>query len=172
VGLLAAGGYRTLTTASDGASQHMRDEIRRGTSEEDLRNAARLCRAHGMTALKLYMVLGLPGETMADVDELIRFALELSEIAPRLVITIASFVAKRNTPLDGSPFEDIAILESKLSLLRTSLRGRVKLVGDSPKWAWVEYRLAQGGFAEGLAALAAARAGGGFAAWKSALAKS
>jgi radical SAM superfamily enzyme YgiQ (UPF0313 family) len=28
VGLLAAGGYRTLTTASDGASQHMRDEIR------------------------------------------------------------------------------------------------------------------------------------------------
>jgi hypothetical protein len=45
----------------------------------------------------------------------------------------------------------------------------VKLVGDSPKWAWVEYRLAQGGFAEGLAAVAAARAGGGYAAWKAAL---
>jgi radical SAM superfamily enzyme YgiQ (UPF0313 family) len=64
-----------------------------------------------MTALKLYMMLGLPGETMADIDELIRFALELADIAPRLVITIASFVAKRNTPLDRSPFEDIAILE-------------------------------------------------------------
>jgi radical SAM superfamily enzyme YgiQ (UPF0313 family) len=169
VGLLAAGGYRTLTTASDGASQHMRDEIKRGTSEENLRNAARLCRAHGMAALKLYVILGLPGETMADVDELIRFARELADIAPRLVVTISSFVAKRNTPLDGSPFEDIASLEAKLSRLRTALRGRVKLVGESPKWAWVEYRLAQGGFAEGLAALSAARAGEGYAAWKAAL---
>jgi radical SAM superfamily enzyme YgiQ (UPF0313 family) len=169
VGLLAAGGYRTLTTASDGASQHMRDEIKRGTSEENLRNAARLCRAHGMAALKVYAILGLPGETMADVDEMIRFSLELAELAPRLVITVASFVAKRNTPLDRAPFEDIAILEAKLALLRTALRGRVKLVGESPKWAWIEYRLAQGGFAEGLAAVKAARAGGGFAAWKTAL---
>jgi radical SAM superfamily enzyme YgiQ (UPF0313 family) len=169
VGLLAAGGYRTLTTASDGASQHMRDVIKRGTSEENLRNAARLCRAHNMAALKLYMILGLPGETMDDIDDLIRFAKELAGIAPRLIITAASFVAKRNTPLDRSPFEDIAVLEARLARLRTALRGHVKLSGDSPKWAWVEYRLAQGGFAEGLAALAAARAGGGFAAWKSAL---
>ena len=169
VGLLAAGGYRTLTTASDGASQRMRDDIKRGTSEENLRNAARLCRAHNMAALKLYMILGLPGETMDDIDDLIRFAKELSAIAPRLIITAASFVAKRNTPLDRSPFEDIAVLEARLARLRTGLRGHVKLSGDSPKWAWVEYRLAQGGFAEGRAALTAARAGGGFAAWKAAL---
>ncbi len=169
VALLVAGGYRTLTTASDGASQAMRDRIRRGTSEENLRNAARLCRAHGMAALKLYMILGLPGETMADVDDLVRFALELAALAPRLVITVAPFVAKRNTPLDGAPFEDIAVLEAKLARLRTGLRGRVKLVGESPKWAWIEYRLAQGGFAEGRAVIEAARAGGGFAAWKTAL---
>jgi hypothetical protein len=106
---------------------------------------------------------------MTDVEELIRFALELAGIAPRLVITVASFVAKRNTPLDGSPFEDISVLEARLARLRTALRGHVKLSGDSPKWAWVEYRMAQGGFAEGLAALSAARAGGGFATWKSAL---
>jgi radical SAM superfamily enzyme YgiQ (UPF0313 family) len=169
VSLLAKGGYRTLTTAADGASQAMRDRIQRGTSEEDLLGAARLCRAHGMTALKLYVILGLPGETMADVDELERFALELASLAPRLVITVASFVAKRNTPLDGSPFEDIAILEAKLARLRAGLRGRVKLTGESPKWAWIEYRLAQGGFGEGRAAVTAARAGAGFAAWRKAL---
>jgi radical SAM superfamily enzyme YgiQ (UPF0313 family) len=169
VGLLAAGGYRTLTTASDGASQQMRDRIQRGTSEENLRNAARLCKAHGMSALKLYMMLGVPGETMADIEDLIRFALELAQIAPRLVITVAPFVAKRNTPLDRSPFEDIAILDAKLARLRAGLRGRVKLMGESPKWAWIEYRLAQGGFAEGRAAIEAARAGGGFGVWKSAL---
>ncbi len=36
----------------------------------------------------------------------------------------------------------------------------------SPRWAWVEYMLAQGGEDAGLAALAAWRAGGTFAAWK------
>jgi hypothetical protein len=40
----------------------------------------------------------------------------------------------------------------------------------SPKWAWVEYRLAQGGFAAGRAAARAARAGGRFADWKAAFA--
>jgi radical SAM superfamily enzyme YgiQ (UPF0313 family) len=169
VGLLARGGYRTLTTASDGASQRMRDLIKRGTSEENLRNAARLCRAHGMTALKLYMILGLPDETDADIEDLIRFALELASLAPRLIITVSSFVSKRNTPLDRQPFTDVAVLEARLARLRAALRGRVKLVGESPKWAWIEYRLAQGRFAEGRATLSAARAGGGFAAWKAAL---
>jgi radical SAM superfamily enzyme YgiQ (UPF0313 family) len=169
VGLLAAGGSRTLTTAADGASQQMRDRVQRGTSEENLRKAARLCRNHGMSALKLYTMLGLPGEAMVDIDDLVRFARELAEIAPRLVINVTPFVAKRNTPLDRSPFEDVAVLESRLVRLRAGLQGRARLVGESPKWAWIEYRLAQGGFAEGLAAVTAARAGGSFRAWRRAL---
>jgi len=170
VSLLTAGGYRTLTTAADGASQRLRDQLERGTSEEHLRRAARLCREHRMAGLKLYMMLGVPGETLADVDELIGFAGELAGLAPRLTLTVSSFVAKRNTPLDGAPFEDVAVQTAKLARLRAGLRGRVKLVGESPKWAWIEHCLAQGGFAQGRAAARAARAGGGFAAWKSALA--
>ena len=41
----------------------------------------------------------------------------------------------------------------------------------SAKWAWVEYVLAQGGAAEGLATLEAAREGGSFAAYRRAFAK-
>ena len=123
-----------------------------------------------MAGMKLYTMVGLPGETMADVDELVRFARELAGLAPRLVLAVASFVAKRNTPLDRAPFENIALQEAKLHRLRAGLRGRAKVAGDSPKWAWIEYRLAQGGFATGFASLAAARKGGSFAAWKAALA--
>ena len=168
VGLLARGGYRTLTTAADGASQRLRDQVDRHTKIEDLLRAARLCREHSM-ALKLYVLVGLPGETAADIDELAALALELADLAPKLSLTVAPFVSKRNTPLDQQPFEDIASLDDKLAILRRRLRGRVRLGGDAPKWAWVEYRLAQGGFAQGLAAAEAARAGGGFAAWKRAL---
>ncbi len=170
VGLLKRGGYRTLTTAADGASERMRDVIQRKTKERHLLRAAELTRTHGMTSLKLYMMLGLPSETTADIDELARFALELARVAPRLVLGIAPFVAKRNTPLDRAPFESIESLDDKLAQLRAAVRGRVVLRPTSPKWAWVEYRLAQGGFEAGRAAARAGRAGGRFADWKAALA--
>jgi len=170
VGLLKRGGYRTLTTASDGASEAMRERIQRKTKERHLIKAAELARAHGMKQLKLYMMLGLPGETAADIDELGRFSVELTRIAPRVVLGIAPFVAKRNTPLDGAPFEAIDVLDAKLARLRAAVAGRVLLRPTSPKWAWVEYRLAQGGIDAGRAAARAARAGGRFADWKAALA--
>lgn len=171
VGLLKRGGYRTLTTASDGASQRLRDEIQRKTSEKHLLRVAELCKKEGLAALKIYMILGLPGETMDDIDELARFSLELAAAAPKLVMTLAPFVAKRNTPLDGQPFEPIARVDEKLARLRARLKGRVDLRPGPAKWAWIEYRLAQGGFAAGRAAARAARAGGRFGDWKAALAE-
>jgi radical SAM superfamily enzyme YgiQ (UPF0313 family) len=170
VGLLKRGGYRTLTTAADGASERMRDIIQRKTKERHLLRAAQFVRAHGMKQLKLYMMLGLPGETDADIDELGRFALELAVAAPRVALGIAPFVAKRNTPLDRAPFESIDVIDDRLARLRAAVKGRVELRPTSPKWAWVEYRLAQGGLAAGRAAAKAARAGGRFADWKAALA--
>ena len=171
VGLLRRGGYRTLTTAGDGSSERLRDEIQRKTRERHIIRAAQLARTHGMQQLKLYMMVGLPGETDADIDELARFSLELAGMAGRLVLGIAPFVAKRKTPLDGAPFEQIAVLDARLARLRAAVKGRVTLRPTSPKWAWVEYRLAQGGFAAGHAAARAARAGGRFADWKAAFAE-
>jgi hypothetical protein len=149
----------------------MRDVIERRTKERHLLAAAALCRAHGMKQLKLYMMLGLPGETDADIDELARFSLELARVAPRVALGIAPFVAKRNTPLDGAPFEAIESIDAKLARLRAALKGRVVIRPTSPKWAWIEYRLAQGGMEAGRAAAHAARAGGRFADWKAALAE-
>jgi len=164
---LARGGYRTLTTASDGASQRIRDFVDRKTSEQDLIRAAQWVRRFGLRRLKLYQLVGVPGETEHDVDELIRFALELSKIAP-LSLGIAPFVAKRNTPLDGTRFEGIAPIEAKLARLRRGLRGRVETRPTSARWAWVEYMLSQGDERAGLAAYDAWREGAGFAAWKKA----
>jgi len=171
VGLLRRGGYRTLTTAADGSSERLRDVIQRKTRERHLMRAAQLARAHGMQQLKLYMMLGLPGETDADIDELGKFGVELAAAAGRLVLGIAPFVAKRKTPLDGAAFESIEVLDDRLGRLRAAVKGRVTLRPTSPKWAWVEYRLAQGGFAAGRAAARAARAGGRYADWKAALAE-
>lgn len=169
VGLLARGGYRTLTVASDGASERMRVAIERRTKEKHLLRAAELARLHGMKTYKVYMMVGLPGETDDDIDELVRFSKELSRIVPT-ALGVAPFVAKRNTPLDGAPFAGVREVERRLDQLRRGLSGHAEVRPTSARWAFVEYLLAQGGMEAGRRALAAHRAGGGFAAWRRAFA--
>ncbi|AKU92793.1 radical SAM protein [Vulgatibacter incomptus] len=165
VGLLAKSGARNLTTASDGASERLRDAIDRKTKEKNLLNVAQLTRKHGFAQLKLYLMVGLPGETQDDLDELIRFGTEISKIIP-LAYGCSPFVAKRNTPMDGAPFEGIPEIEKKLAYLRRGFQGRVEIRATSARWAWVEYMMAQGDENAGLAAMDAWRGGGSFAAWK------
>ncbi len=166
VELLARGGYRTLTVASDGASERMRRSIERSTTEDHLRRTAELGARHGLKTIKIYMMLGLPGEADDDIDDLIRFSLELTKIHPRIALGIAPFVAKRHTPLDGSPFAGIDVVDRRLKMLRSGTRGRIDVRPTSARWAWVEYMLAQGESSAGLAVYDAHKEGGNFAAYK------
>ncbi len=168
VGALKKAGYRTLTTAMDGASDRMREVLDRRARTKDLVRAAELTKAHGIHRLKLYLMLGVPGETDADVDECASFVAELSRVVP-VSLTIAPFCAKRNTPLDGQPFAGIKTVSARIERLRRGLRGRADVRATSARWAWVEYELAQGAEPEGEAVLAAVRAGGRFSAFKRAL---
>lgn len=165
VAALRRAGHTALTTASDGASQRLRDTINRKTREKHLHEVARLAREHGMKRLKLYMMVGLPGELDTDIDELVSFGAEVSKIIP-LSLGIAPFVSKRNTPLDGLPFAGIDVVEKRLARLRQGVRGRVEVRATSARWAYIEYVLAQGGPAEGRAVLEAVAAGGRFADYK------
>lgn len=165
VAVLKRGGARTLTTASDGASQRLRNQIQRKTREEHLIRAAELCQRHKLERLKLYEMIGLPGETDGDLDELVRFTLELSRIVP-VSLGIAPFVAKKRTPLDGAPFAGVKEVQRRLRKIRGGLQGRAEVRPTSARWAWAEYQLAQGGVQAGLAALQAWQEGGSFAAWQ------
>jgi radical SAM superfamily enzyme YgiQ (UPF0313 family) len=162
---LRRGGATHLTVAADGASQRMRDLVDRKHSEEQILRAANFAKTAGMKQLKVYNVLGLPLEEDADVDELVRFTVELSRILP-VALGVAPFVAKRNTPLDGAPFAGIREVESRLERLRRGLKGRAEVRPTSARWAWAEYMLAQCGPEAGLAAMDAWKAGGSFAAFK------
>jgi radical SAM superfamily enzyme YgiQ (UPF0313 family) len=122
-----------------------------------------------MKRLKLYLMLGLPNETDEDVDECVALVSALSRRIP-VSLGIAPFCAKRNTPLDRAPFAGIATVRARLDRLRRGLRGKADVRSTSARWAWVEYVLAQGGEAEGRAALMAVRSGGSFAAYQRAFA--
>lgn len=165
---LARGGYRTITVASDGISARMRGVLQRNIAEESLVRAAELVRDEGLHRLKVYEMLGAPGETDADVDELVGFAAQLAKIA-RITLTFSTFVAKRNTPLDGQPFLGVKAAEARLRRIRDALKGRVEIRPQSPKWAHIEYEIARRGPEVGYAALQATRNGGSYRAWTRAL---
>jgi radical SAM superfamily enzyme YgiQ (UPF0313 family) len=175
VGLLAKGGYRTLTVAADGASERMRRVIERSTRAEHLLRSAEYAAKHRLKTLKVYMMLGVPSETDDDVDELVQLSGELAAIHPRVAYGLAPFVAKRNTPLDGTDFAGIQLVGARLTRLRKGLQaaglgGKVEVRATSARWAWVEYMIAQAETVAGLAIMDAHHAGGSFAAYKKAFA--
>jgi radical SAM superfamily enzyme YgiQ (UPF0313 family) len=161
VNLLKEGGARVLTVASDGMSQRIRDLVDRNHNEEQILRAARLGRAAGMERLKVYNMIGLPYEEDSDIEECVRFTKELSGILP-VALGVAPFVAKRNTPLDGSPFAGVKEVDRRLKLLRRGLQGKADVRATSARWAWVEYMLAQSGPEAGLAAHEAWKSGSRF----------
>src|SRR5256885_15158951 len=71
VGLLASGGYRTLTVAADGASERMRRVVERSTKASHLLRSAQLARAHRLHTLQVYMKLRVPEGTDPDLHEFI-----------------------------------------------------------------------------------------------------
>jgi len=168
VAALARAGYRTLTTALDGASERLRQSIDRRGRQPHYEQAAHLARQYGIEKLKLYLMVGLPGETDADIEECAQFVGSLSRLIP-VTLGVSPFCAKRNTPLDGSAFAGVSVIQKRLTRLRNKLAGRAQVRATSARWAWVEHVLSQGGPDEGKAILHALQLGGSYSAYRSAL---
>jgi len=165
VSLLARGGARTMTIASDAPSERQRKRLAKALKEEHLFNAAKLAKKHAMHRLKIYAIIGLPTEEDEDLIELAKFANELSTIH-KITLAVNPLIPKMRTPLATADFCPIPQLDKKIRFLRKKIGHRVELRVFSPRWAWVEAQLSRGGPKTGLAVEHVLRSGGGFASWK------
>jgi radical SAM superfamily enzyme YgiQ (UPF0313 family) len=161
VDLLVQGGLRTLTIAADGASQRVRDGLRKGITAVQLVEAARLAGAAGVQRLKLYQLLGADGETDADRAEMIALCLEMSRHV-KLELALSVLVPKPNTPLAEHPIASTRFLRTQLKNIQKDLRGRVALKAPNVRGAALEWRLAHGDLAAGRAVVTAVEKGGGY----------
>ena len=64
----------SLTFAPEAGSQRMRDVINKGITEEDIMQGSAICFTAGYSKVKLYFMLGLPGETDEDVTAIAHLA--------------------------------------------------------------------------------------------------
>ena len=166
--LLAAGGARTMTVAADAPSQRLRNKLAKGIRTQHLINTAAWAKEAGMRKLKLYVIVGLPDETEDDLVELVELVEELKATIP-IAIGASPLVPKLHTPLGDAPFMGVKAIEKELAFLKKKLGRIADLRSTSARWAWVEYRLSQGGQDTGIAAYEAWRQGGRHADWVRAL---
>jgi len=118
-----------LTFAPEAGTQRMRDIINKGVREEDIIESAVAASLAGWSNIKLYFIIGLPGETMEDVAGIAETAKRIMWAAkkarpegwkkPFMVnVSVASFIPKPQTPFQWQGQEDRAALKEKQDTLR------------------------------------------------------
>ncbi|MHB0976542.1 MAG: TIGR03960 family B12-binding radical SAM protein [Candidatus Aquicultorales bacterium] len=124
-----------VTLAPEAGTQRMRDLINKGVTEDDIYGAARKAFEAGWQRVKLYFMIGLPTETMEDVEGIVRLTSKVAQIGRdtlpkgsrgRLSVTasVSSFVPKAHTPFQWEAQDTLETIEEKQRLLKDRLRDR------------------------------------------------
>ena len=161
-----------LTFAPEAGTQRLRDVINKNVTEEDLLSSVETAVRCGWRKVKLYFMIGLPGETDEDViaiADLVRKVVDVGRKNRRSLsvnVGISSFVPKPCTPFQWREQMPVDELEHRLELLKRALRMRdVSLSWHDTRMSELEAVLARGGRELGAAILDAWRMGAKFDAW-------
>ncbi len=143
-----------LTFAPEAGTQRLRDVINKGIYHDDLITACRKAFSAGWDSVKLYFMLGLPTETMEDVEGISNMAHDVKDIyfneikgKGRLSISVSAstFVPKPCTPFQWCGQEKPETIREKQNLLRQRLKGR----GLSFSWNDTDLSVLEAVFARG-----------------------
>lgn len=117
-----------LTFAPEAGTQRMRDIINKGLTNEELLRGVKIAFEKGWDKVKLYFMIGLPGETDADVlgiVETVRWLRQECRAAGRrslsINLTISNFTPKPHTPFQWHSVSK-AEFERKQAMLREEFR--------------------------------------------------
>ncbi len=142
----------SVTLAPEAGTQELRDAINKGVDETQFEDAVRATFSGGFTGLKLYFMIGLPGETDADVlgiarmaGTAARLAKEIARGRARLSVSVSSYVPKAFTPYQLEPFADAATLRQRQRLVREAMPRHVRVAFHDVAASEVEATLARGG---------------------------
>ncbi len=141
-----------LTFAPEAGSENLRRIINKNITEEELFGTATAAFERGWTGIKLYFMLGLPGETMDDIKgiinlvEKVRFlGRKVAGRTPQIRVTLSTFVPKPHTPFQWVAQESEQGLNAKHEALRQGLRRQgIKLSWQDPKVSLLEAVLSRG----------------------------
>lgn len=113
-----------LTFAPEAGTQRLRDVINKNVTEEELVNTCRTAFDGGWTSVKLYFMIGLPTETLEDVEGIVKMAQLAVDTFYRnpnkpkgkgvqVTASASTFVPKPFTPFQWEPQDTIDVIHQK-----------------------------------------------------------
>lgn len=145
-----------LTLAPEAGTQRLRDIINKGVTDDDIEAAATKIFTQGWQKLKLYFMIGLPGETQEDIIGIANIARKIRHLAfdilPKkqhsriaIIVSVSNFAPKPNTPFQWFGCNSMDELLSKQDLLKDELRlSHVKFKWHDAEQSMFEAALARG----------------------------
>ena len=169
-GLISGVRKSGLTIAPEAGREELRRRINKNISTEALLRGARQAYEQGWRAVKLYFMIGLPGETDEDVDAIVDLAYEVSGQrggrGGQVNVAVSSFVPKPHTPFQWEPMDEPDVLRAKHARILGQARGRrVRFKFHNVERSHVEAVIARGDRRVGEAIERAWRLGAQLDAW-------
>lgn len=155
----------------------MRDIINKNVTEEDLDRAAKAAFEAGWNRMKLYFMMGLPGERDEDIVAIANLADHVLELGRSVVlkarrgsisvsISVSVFIPKAATPFQWCPQLDYDDVKRRQKLLITSVRNRaVRVHYHDAETSLIEAALSRAGRDMTPVIIDAWRSGSRFDAW-------
>lgn len=172
--LLAKSGQRTLVLAPETACYRMSVAIGKPFLRDRLIELGREAIKLGFKSLKLYFMIGLPGESKEDIEGIARLVKELSEATGyrgrhNLKLSVSVFVPKPQTPMQWFSMEKADSIKGKIRKLKKEIGSVAEVRLYKPAWAYVQCVLARGGKELTKLLLEWAENGGGLGGWRKAV---
>jgi radical SAM superfamily enzyme YgiQ (UPF0313 family) len=145
--LLVKGGVKTIAIAPEAGSETLRRRIGKDFSDLEIVDAVKTLSDAGLHTVKLYFMVGLPGETDEDVSAIVGLVNRLAEVRgkSRLTVAVGPFVPKPHTAFQWSSFADRETLRRRVGILRAVRKTRgCSLKVGSLEEAYLEAVLARG----------------------------
>jgi len=142
---LAKRDTRSLTIAVESGSEKVRQIINKKLHNDEIIQAAINAKAGGLTALKLYGMVGLPGETPEDLDATVAMMRSIKKAAPGLRLTLgcSTFVPKAHTPFQWYGVNKQA--EKRLQSLQKQLKPQgIDFRPESYNWSIIQALISRG----------------------------
>ena len=121
-----------LTFAPEAGTQRLRDVINKNVTQEEVINTCTKAFDNGWTTVKLYFMMGLPTETMEDIEGIANLGMEVVHAfyknpnrqkgtGLQVNISCSSFIPKPFTPFQWEPEDSMDSLKAKQKHLLESI---------------------------------------------------
>lgn len=155
VDALILGGRKSLTIAPEAAREALRFSCGKEFSNELIMRKLTMARERGATQVKLYFMIGLPGESDADVEAIAEMCRDIiNETGQNLIVSAGAFVPKPGTGWEHERFIGIREIKRRYGIMERGIRSikkkRPALRLASPKESENEYMLTWSGYSESL----------------------